>query len=101
VCGGYFAAGDRVSAAVDNPRGADGILQGHMGTVVCGTNTGGDPLISWDGWQSGHNGNGYCDCPVTSLPDSSGWYVGCDLIFKEHGHIFSDGLHTGNTSNWD
>ena len=81
-CGGYFTAGQRVVALVDNPSSAPGILAGHQGTVVCGINPGMFPhlLISWDGWSSGHNGNGFCACPVTSAPDSSGWYVYCDQV---------------------
>jgi hypothetical protein len=81
-CGGYFTAGQRIRALVDNPSGAAGILTGHQGTVVSGAVSGISPvlLISWDGWTDGHNGNGYCGCPVTSLPDTSGWYVDCDEV---------------------
>jgi hypothetical protein len=81
-CGGYFTTGQRVTALVDNPSGSVGILAGHEGTVVCGITPPMSPalLVSWDGWSSGHNGNGFCGCPVTSLPDSSGWYVDCDEV---------------------
>jgi len=80
-CGGYFTAGQRVTALVDNPSGAPGVLAGHEGTVACAA-TAGDPplLISWDNWSQGHNGYGFCACPVTSLPDSSGWYVYCGEV---------------------
>lgn len=101
VCGGYFAEGERVSAAVDNPDGAIDILKGHMGTVICGQTLDNRPLISWDGWTLGHNGNGFCECPVTSLPDNSGRYTGCEFISKEHGYVYADGFYTGDSSNWD
>lgn len=101
VCGGYFALGQRVSAAVNEPAGATGILEGDMGTVICGTTVDGRPLIRWDGWLNGHGGNGFCECPVTSLPDNSGWYTDCDLISKEHGYVFADGFYTGDVTNWD
>jgi len=81
-CGGYFAAGQRVTALVDNPSGAAGILAGHQGTVVCGITPGAFPylLVSWDSWSSGHDGNGFCSCPVTAAPDNSGWYVYCSEV---------------------
>ncbi|TFG39330.1 MAG: hypothetical protein E4H44_02295 [Candidatus Aminicenantes bacterium] len=91
-----------VITAVNNPGGAAGISLGDMGTVVCGSNTGsGNILISWDNWSGGHNGNGFCGCPVTSLTDSSGWYVACGLISREHGYVFSDSFYTGDTTHWD
>ncbi len=101
VCGGYFAEGGRVSAAVDNPANATDILKGHMGTVICGQTADNRPLISWDGWTLGHNGNALCECPVTSLSDNSGWYTGCEFISKEHGYVFGDGFYTGDVGNWD
>jgi len=82
TCAGAFSAGDRVTAVASNPQGATGIQQGRGGTVVCGT-TAGFPslLIQWDDWQSGHDGNGFCECPVDALPDNSGWFVDCpDVI---------------------
>jgi hypothetical protein len=82
-CDGYYSVGDRVVASVDNPSGAYRIQADDMGTVICGASSGSPVLlISWDDWQHGHNGNGHCGCPVTSLPDSSGWYVDCDEVEK-------------------
>jgi hypothetical protein len=83
ACDGQYATGDRVYATVDNPQGANGILAGHPGRVVCGVS--GLPLpilISWDDWSNGHDGNGYCACPVSEAPDNSGWWVLCEDIAK-------------------
>jgi hypothetical protein len=83
--GDSWETGDRVVALVDHPANQSDVFAGDVGTVACGTTAGGGPgnleiLISWDGLSSGHGGNGYCECPVTSLPDRSGWYVRCNEI---------------------
>ena len=80
ACDDQYATDDRVRTLVDNPGGSSGLLTGAIGTVICGATAGGPPnqiLISWDNWQQGHDGNGYCQCPVDSLPDDSGWYLHC------------------------
>ncbi len=85
MCGGLFNAGDRVSSLKNNPDNANGITVNHHGTVICIPDLfSGWILISWDNWQSGHQGNGYCTCPVQGSPltDYSGWYVLCDDISK-------------------
>jgi hypothetical protein len=77
VCSGAYSSGDRVVATLSNPQGASGLSMGWGGTVICGAIGYPPLLIQWDDWQSGHNGNGFCVCPVDSLPDYSGWYIDC------------------------
>jgi hypothetical protein len=78
ACGGQFAVGDRVTAAVAMPSGAGMLAAASPGTVVAGS-TGMLPLlVEWDGWPNGHDGN----CPASSCPmcapsGSSRWYVLC------------------------
>ncbi|MFC1888201.1 MopE-related protein [Thermodesulfobacteriota bacterium] len=80
VCGGYYTIGNRVTLQVDNPDGNPTLLAGHEGTIVCGSTLLNRILVSWDGWQDGHNGNEFCECPAGDLPDSSGWWVDCEMI---------------------
>jgi hypothetical protein len=81
TCSGSYYTGDRVQAVVNNPQGASGILAGHHGSVICGSTLyPGWILIAWDGWGSGHAGNGLCDCPYDVLPTASGWWVYCTDI---------------------
>ena len=79
ACDNQFSVGDEVVALVDNPSGNGSIFEGHTGTVVCG---GGNPplLIDWDDMNSGHNGNGFCDCGDGPLPEDSGWWVACEEV---------------------
>ncbi len=77
ACAGAFSSGDRVTATLSSPQGASGLSMGWGGTVICGAIGFPPLLISWDDWQNGHNGNGFCACPVDSLPDNSGWFVDC------------------------
>ncbi|WP_295443585.1 C1 family peptidase [uncultured Thiodictyon sp.] len=79
-CSGHYSVGDRVVALVNSPSGASGISAGDHGTVVCGASGSPPLLISWDNWQSGHTGNGYCSCPTGGLPDHSGWYAECGEV---------------------
>lgn len=78
-CFGAFNSGDRVTATLSNPQFSTDLPHGRGGTVICGTTQLGPSglLVSWDDWQNGHDGDGYCECPVDSLADNSGWYVGC------------------------
>ena len=80
ACDWTWAPGDRVEATVNSPSGAAGISAGDRGTVVCGNTSSPPLLISWDGWSQGHDGNGACDCPIYSVPNSSGWFVDCDEV---------------------
>jgi hypothetical protein len=80
-CTGYgYDVGDRVELLVNNPDGHPTLFAGMTGTVICDALGYPPVLVSWDGWQEGHDGNGYCECPPTALPDTSGWYVECDHI---------------------
>lgn len=98
-CDGFFYAGDRVVASVDDPSSASGIPAGTKGTVRCGIAGGLTPvlLIEWDGWSAGHNGLGNCGCPVdvVTSPGSS-WFVGCDEVTWQPG-CASDFNHDGST----
>jgi hypothetical protein len=77
VCGGQFHVGDRVQLLVNAPDGNTSLVTGQTGTVVSGAPGTPPLLVSWDNFQDGHNGNTLAQCPSTSLPDSSGWYVDC------------------------
>jgi len=77
VCAAAFNAGDRVTAVMSDPQFSTDLPQGRGGTVICGAIGFPPLLISWDDWQNGHDGNGLCECPVDSLPDTSGWYIDC------------------------
>ena len=78
VCNGAFHVGERVTLIV-NASDVDNkdLHAGSTGTVICGDEPLPSLLVSWDGLTSGHNGNGYCVCPVSSAPDSTGWWVEC------------------------
>ncbi|MFT5460261.1 MAG: hypothetical protein ACI9K2_006778 [Myxococcota bacterium] len=82
ACDGAFAEGQRVSAAVDSPAGASGIVAGDMGTVVAGMSGGPDDLqilVHWDAWASGHDGNcAASECgECVDDPANARWWVGC------------------------
>ena len=84
ACDGAFAVGDRVSALVDNPTGASGVLVGTVGTVICGTGPSGLPesvLVRWDGMTRGSNANAQlCDCAAPAGGTSADWFAACDEI---------------------
>lgn len=81
-CG--LVAGDRVMLTVDNPDGANGLLAGAVGTVICcDTLEGVSPLlISWDGWTDGHDNTIYCYLPASPTlgPSDSHWWIDCDQV---------------------
>ena len=98
-CGCYskYDTGVKVRALVNNPSGASGISAGDTGTVVCGVD--GLPLpilISWDNWSLGHDGNGYCECPVTDAPDNTGWWVSCEEVAPVLVNCTCDSQYTTN-----
>jgi len=99
ACGGIYQTGQRVRSVVDNIQGT-GLPAGSTGTVVCGKSSGLNILISWDNWSNGHDGNGYCECPVTWLPDNSGWWVNCVDIEKDNCPTTYD-VYLGTTSPTD
>lgn len=81
-CGGQFSPGDRVVALFDSPSSARGIRQGHVGTVIAGSNGTLPVLIEWDGWTEGHNGlcfNANCGTCVAS-PTNNRWYTACEQL---------------------
>ena len=84
-CEPAYEQGDRVILMVDEPGGANDLLVGATGTVVCC-----DPdapmapiLVSWDDWSDGHNRMERCDCdpewPIWFTEDS-GWWMMCEEI---------------------
>jgi hypothetical protein len=77
VCNGAFHVGERVTLIVNAPDDKTDLHAGSTGTVICGDEPLPSLLVSWDGLTSGHNGNGGCVCPVSSAPDSTGWWVEC------------------------
>ncbi len=82
ACGGAWNTGDRVMALIDNPDSQPDVYAGDHGTVIAGSTTLGSSrlLISWDGLTSGHDGNGFADCPVVALDNTSGWWVDCSMV---------------------
>ena len=49
---------------------------GATGTIICQSNIFGDRwLVSWDGWENGHNDNSVCLTASQSFPYNSGWWV--------------------------
>ena len=85
ACDGDYEVGDRVSALVDNPTGASGVLVGTIGTVICGTGPSGLPesvLVRWDGMTRGSSVNVLdCDCEAPAGGGTSAdWFAACDEI---------------------
>ena len=81
-CDPPFSPGDRVHLLVNNPHGAEGLIAGMSGTVICCDYD--DPefpvFVSWDGWTNGRNNDGYCDTSIHPYPANSGWWMGCNQI---------------------
>jgi hypothetical protein len=88
ACDTTWAVGDRVMASQDIMDGADIVRPaGSLGTVVCGSDVGEGLLpllVAWDDWSGGHNGTGYCECPVLAAALDSGWWVECNMIEPAH-----------------
>lgn len=78
-CQPPYNAGDRVMLVVDEPGGAEGLLTGATGTVMCCNPS--DPLtpifVSWDGWANGNNDDASCAERPLWYPDDSGWWMAC------------------------
>jgi hypothetical protein len=81
-CDPPYSPGDRVHLLVNNPRGAEGLIAGMTGTVICCDYD--DPelpvFVSWDGWTNGRNNDGYCDTSIHPYPANSGWWMACNQI---------------------
>ncbi len=85
VCDTTWAVGDRVAADRDINTGSVPLPEGSLGTVVCGLDGAGIPLlVAWDDWSGGHDGNGYCSCPNLAAAGSSGWWVECADVAPAH-----------------
>jgi len=81
VCDGEFSEGDRVHATVDSPSNSNGLLTGHCGTVICGSDGNPPLMIEWDDWYNGHDNTASCDCGGDQSSGTlSCWYVQCDEI---------------------
>ena len=81
TCSGIFHVGQRVKAVVNNPDGNPEITVGLGGTVKGGTLASPPLLVEWDGITSGHNGNGFCNCPLgCSATSPLGWFVQCNEV---------------------
>ncbi len=96
TCDGRFEAGDRVRLL----EAVGSLPAGQWGTVACGASGSLPLLVSWDNWFDGHDGNGFCECPSESLPDTSGYFVGCSDVAKEYVSIFIDSFENGATTKW-
>ena len=80
VCDSEYSVGDRV--VLTGESGLGDLPVGSLGTVVCGSNAFGGNLIlvDWDGYDLGHDGNGYCTCGESAGSGTSNFYVDCGVI---------------------
>ena len=76
--------GDRVVLLTDSPRGAQELVTGMKGTVICCDDD--DPdlpvFVSWDDWTRGRNTTSYCDAPPLAYAPYSGWWMACSEIAR-------------------
>ena len=75
VCDSVYSVGDRVELMEEVVI----IPVGSLETVVCGLGAG-LILIDWDGFDGGHDGNGYCGCGESEGTGTSNYYVLCSEI---------------------
>lgn len=100
-CGGTYAGGERVTAAVATPSGATGVTLGQRGTIVAaqeGPSTL-QVLVQWDGWTGGHAGNcSIADCGTcVDRPERGRWWTACDQIASARLPCSCDGAyHAGD-----
>lgn len=77
-----YVPGDRVKLLVNQPGGAEGLMIGAGGTVMCGNpNDAITPiLVSWDNWTGGNNQDALCQAPPGWFSEKSGWWMACTEI---------------------
>ena len=82
-CGGAFAVGDAVIAAVANPSSAVGLPKGAVGQVFCLGKVAPTIGVNWGGlYTKGHSGNpSFCEeSPLPRSGPLSSWYVSCSEV---------------------
>ncbi|MBN1509229.1 MAG: hypothetical protein JW955_20455 [Sedimentisphaerales bacterium] len=81
-CDPPYVAGDRVRLLVNQPGGAEGLIVGAGGRVLCCNPD--DPftpiLVSWDNWTGGGDEDELCQTPPGWYPDNSTLWMACSEI---------------------
>ncbi len=90
ACAGAYSANERVRATQDIRLG---LPTGAEGTTISAAS---GPLVEWDGFTDGHNGNcGATRCGTcTSSPINNRWYVGCATVETQRLTCACDGNWT-------